>query len=201
MHRIVYFPAVAGPHLTDPWGLEGWVDLVGWWHTEMVYPPENDHPSKHSPGPTSLNLVDQTNVVNRYATPPIHQAKMIENLSLYSKSPEKSSVNVENDLNFLAKLAKLHQYKLWQFHVLWRSTSELYYKLFSLEYRSGHSHCITLNPITTLSSITWLLDVTGYRSQTLVDWWSVWRGLLMHADPQRCQDSIALNSSFDKWLK
>jgi len=28
------------------------------------------HPSKHSPGPTSINFIDQTNVVNRYATLP-----------------------------------------------------------------------------------------------------------------------------------
>jgi len=27
------FPAKAGPYLTDPGGMEGWVDLVGWLHT------------------------------------------------------------------------------------------------------------------------------------------------------------------------
>jgi len=29
--------------LTD--GLPGWVDLGGWSHTEIVYPPEDGHPS------------------------------------------------------------------------------------------------------------------------------------------------------------
>jgi len=45
----VNFPAKAGPHLTDPKGmeLESQVDLVGWLHTQMVYPHENGHPPNY----------------------------------------------------------------------------------------------------------------------------------------------------------
>jgi len=28
-------------------GMEGWVDLGGFLHTEMVYPPADGHPSKY----------------------------------------------------------------------------------------------------------------------------------------------------------
>ena len=35
-----FTPAEAGTRLTDP-------DLVGWLHTEMVYPPEDGHPSRY----------------------------------------------------------------------------------------------------------------------------------------------------------
>jgi len=28
-------------------GIEGWVDLGGWLHAKMVYPPTNGHPSKY----------------------------------------------------------------------------------------------------------------------------------------------------------
>jgi len=30
-----------------PGGMEGWVDLGGWLHTEMVYLPADSHPSKY----------------------------------------------------------------------------------------------------------------------------------------------------------
>jgi len=41
-----FTPAEAGTRLTDPGGMQGWVDLVGWLHTEMVYPPKMvTHPS------------------------------------------------------------------------------------------------------------------------------------------------------------
>jgi len=35
----------AGTRFTHPGGMEGWVDLVEWLHTEMVYPPAGGHPS------------------------------------------------------------------------------------------------------------------------------------------------------------
>jgi len=35
----------AGTRLSDPGGMQSWVDLVGLLHTEMVYPPEDGHPS------------------------------------------------------------------------------------------------------------------------------------------------------------
>jgi len=41
------FPAEAGPHFTDAGGMKGRLDLVGWLHSEMVYPPEDGHPSKY----------------------------------------------------------------------------------------------------------------------------------------------------------
>ena len=40
-------PAEAGTHFSDPRGMQGWVDLVGLLHTEMVYPPEDGHPSTY----------------------------------------------------------------------------------------------------------------------------------------------------------
>jgi len=39
-----FTPAEAG---TGTGGMQGWVDLVGLLHTEMVYPPEDGHPSKY----------------------------------------------------------------------------------------------------------------------------------------------------------
>ena len=41
-----FTPAEAGTRLSDPGGMQGWVDLVGWLQPEMVYPPEDGHPSK-----------------------------------------------------------------------------------------------------------------------------------------------------------
>jgi len=40
-------PVKAGTWFTYPRGMEGWVDLGGWLHTEMVYPPADGHPSKY----------------------------------------------------------------------------------------------------------------------------------------------------------
>ena len=42
-----FTPAKAGTRLSDPGGMQGWVDLVGWLHTEMVYacPKTVTHPS------------------------------------------------------------------------------------------------------------------------------------------------------------
>ena len=42
-----FTPAKAGIQLSDPGGMQGWVDLVGLSQTEMVYPPEDSHPSKY----------------------------------------------------------------------------------------------------------------------------------------------------------
>ena len=58
-------PAEAGTRLSDPG-----VDLVGLLQSEMVYPPEDGHPSKYSPGPTCVNFVPATNSANHCATPP-----------------------------------------------------------------------------------------------------------------------------------
>jgi len=35
--------------------------MSGWLHTEMVYPPVDDHQSNNSPGPALINFVDATN--------------------------------------------------------------------------------------------------------------------------------------------
>jgi len=40
-------PTEAGTWLTDPGGMQGWDDLVGLLHIEMVYPPEDGQPSKY----------------------------------------------------------------------------------------------------------------------------------------------------------
>jgi len=42
-----FTPAEAGTRLSDPGGVQRWVDLVGLLHTEMVYPPEDSHQSKY----------------------------------------------------------------------------------------------------------------------------------------------------------
>ena len=41
----------ADTHFTIPRKVEGWVDLVGWLHTDMVYPLAHGYPSKYWPGP------------------------------------------------------------------------------------------------------------------------------------------------------
>jgi len=37
----------ADTHFTTPQRIEGWVDLVGWLHTEIIYPTADGHPSKY----------------------------------------------------------------------------------------------------------------------------------------------------------
>jgi len=44
--RCVYFPARAGT-VTNPRRMEGWINVVGWFHTEMVFPSEDGHPSQY----------------------------------------------------------------------------------------------------------------------------------------------------------
>jgi len=46
------------------------LDLVGLLHAEIVYPPEDGHPSRYYPGPTYVNFVHAPNAANHYATPP-----------------------------------------------------------------------------------------------------------------------------------
>jgi len=41
-----FAPAEASTRLSHPGGMQGWADLVGLLHTEMVYPPEDGHPSQ-----------------------------------------------------------------------------------------------------------------------------------------------------------
>jgi len=36
----------AGTRFTYPEGMEGWVDLDGWLHSEMVYPSTDGHPNR-----------------------------------------------------------------------------------------------------------------------------------------------------------
>jgi len=42
-----FTPAEDGTRLSDLRGMQGWVDLVGLLHTEMVHPPKDGHPSKY----------------------------------------------------------------------------------------------------------------------------------------------------------
>jgi len=71
-------PAEAGTRFSYPEGMQGWVDLVGWLHTEMVYPPEDGHPSQYLPGPTWVNFFHATNAANHYTTPPTNSALLSE---------------------------------------------------------------------------------------------------------------------------
>ena len=62
-------PAEAGTRLSDPEGMQGWVDLVGLLHTEMVYPP-----------------VHSTNAANDYATPPTNLQLLIRTCLAHAPS-------------------------------------------------------------------------------------------------------------------
>ena len=48
-------PAEAGTRFSDPGGMQGWVDLVGWLHAEMVYVPKDSHPVLAGPG-TAISI-------------------------------------------------------------------------------------------------------------------------------------------------
>ena len=62
-------PAEAGTRLSDPGGMQGWVDLVGLLHTEMEYPPEDGtHPSTNRARRALTSFMP--NAANHYATPP-----------------------------------------------------------------------------------------------------------------------------------
>jgi len=71
----VFTPAEAGTRLSDPGVMQGWVDLVGLLHTEMVYPPEDGHQPKYWPGPTWVNFVHATKSADHYATLPTRNNK------------------------------------------------------------------------------------------------------------------------------
>jgi len=45
--RFLVLVLVIASTRVDPGGMQGWVDLIGLLHTEMVYPPEDGHPSKY----------------------------------------------------------------------------------------------------------------------------------------------------------
>jgi len=45
-HSSLY-AAKAGTQFSDSGGMQGWVDLVGWLRTVMVYLPKDGHPSKY----------------------------------------------------------------------------------------------------------------------------------------------------------
>jgi len=71
-----FTPAKAGIRLSDPGGMQGWVDLVGLLHTRMVYLPKNDHPSNKRArrgltsfmwrSPLTTAPCSQCNVTQRY---------------------------------------------------------------------------------------------------------------------------------------
>jgi len=42
-----FTPAEAGTWFSYPGRMQGWVNLVGWLHTVMVYPPKDGHPSQY----------------------------------------------------------------------------------------------------------------------------------------------------------
>jgi len=56
-----FTPAEAGTWVSDPGEMQGWVDLVGWLQPEMVYPPEDGHPSTHWRTPLTTTPRRQTN--------------------------------------------------------------------------------------------------------------------------------------------
>jgi len=42
-----FYPSRSWYSIKRPGGMQGWIDLVGWLHTVMVYPPKDSHPSKY----------------------------------------------------------------------------------------------------------------------------------------------------------
>jgi len=44
-HTVLSATRQVGTRFVDPVRLKGWVGLVGWLHTEMVYPSTDGHPS------------------------------------------------------------------------------------------------------------------------------------------------------------
>jgi len=53
-HSVICHPTSAftptgqvGTRFIDPVGMKGWVGLVAWLHTEMVYPSTGGHPSEY----------------------------------------------------------------------------------------------------------------------------------------------------------
>ena len=92
-HSRLYL-AEAGTRLSDPGGMQGWVDLVGWLHTEMVYPPKGGHPSKYKPGPMWVNFVHATN-----ATTPCHQQTGRWGLSLTKPKQTTSTFKICSHYN------------------------------------------------------------------------------------------------------
>ena len=46
-HLLLLLSPKADTHFTVPQRVEGWVDLAGWLHTEMVYPSTDGHPSRY----------------------------------------------------------------------------------------------------------------------------------------------------------
>ena len=64
-------PDEAGTGLSDPGGMQGWVHLVGWIYTEIVYPKTVTRPLVQViTGPMWINFVHATNAANHYATLP-----------------------------------------------------------------------------------------------------------------------------------
>ena len=41
------YPGKADTPFSDTGGKQGWIDVLGWLHTEMVYPPKDGHPSQY----------------------------------------------------------------------------------------------------------------------------------------------------------
>jgi len=46
-HLLLLLSPKADTHFTVPQMVEGWVDLAGWLHTEMVYPSTDGHPFEY----------------------------------------------------------------------------------------------------------------------------------------------------------
>ena len=56
-----FTPAEAGTRFSDPGGMQGSVDLVGWLHAETVYPPEVSvtHPSTNRARRALTSFIDE----------------------------------------------------------------------------------------------------------------------------------------------
>jgi len=96
--------------------MQGWVDLVGLLHTEIVYPPEYGHQSKYWPGPTCVNFVHATNSANHYATPYIYAVNANTKMSVSDEYLNTSCERVKRLKKFWTRKLQLTLYVL-QKHV------------------------------------------------------------------------------------
>ena len=57
-HLLLLLSPKADTHFTVPRRVEGWVDLVGWLHTEMVYPQTVTHPGTNRVWRSATTLIE-----------------------------------------------------------------------------------------------------------------------------------------------
>ena len=81
-YLLLLLSSKADSHFTIPRRVEGWVNLVGWLHTEMVYPPTDGHQSWYR---TNRVWRSATTLIEAYALPLSQTAKSLSAGQAYSR--------------------------------------------------------------------------------------------------------------------